>query len=423
MSQKFDNSLGCPLTLAFLFLVLSTGCGNDQKNAQIGASPNTPKESPEKQLPGEPKKPDNPDKNPQTPVKKTYLLVGGRDVLSLDLYLLSSDAHDSVPLRFSSARDTEYLEALPFPGLGSKVLAIGKERSSSKYSLELIQNFSTNRVLFKTDRVLSSPSVSPNGEWIAFTSDSTIQGSGRINLLNINTRTITPVPFPKNSRGEETFRADDKKPVFAPDGKGLIFERKTGESSSFLILSLDTSRAGELGNLKMPEEFVSTKSSDVTVTNFQFSPDRKHFFYLIQTGHSSQIVYGQMSGKEMQQARVLTSAGQSVHEPLFSPDGKKILYWSDTKDGQVIQIYDIEKASANNLTDIVVPNGNNLPQSVVCPTMSPDMTEVYYAANSGSWDGVFKITLSDRSVTALTNPNFPSSYFCPKVLENYEVNP
>jgi Tol biopolymer transport system component len=124
---------------------------------------------------------------------------------------------------------------------------------------------------------------------------------------------------------------------------------------------------------------------------------------------------------------VITGANESGFEPSWAPMGQRLAFWAETRDVQSIRVYDLTMDQSVNVTNIVAPTTNLKKESTrgyhnVCPAWSFDAGEIYYAASAGTWDQIFKVGLSDRKVTRLTDANIPPPYICPRVMTNYEVS-
>ncbi|MFC1569767.1 tetratricopeptide repeat protein, partial [bacterium] len=149
------------------------------------------------------------------------------------------------------------------------------------------------------------PTVSPNGKWLAFVSSR----SGNLDIW------IKPLP-----RGRAiqitTDRSEDLQPAWMPDSKALVFMSKRRDAMGDLWrIKID----GRSGNVKgKPEQLTSHLGWDQSPS---VSPDGQYVAYIsdMHDGLSPHVIH-------LKSRKIQTITTQSGAEPVWSPDGKWLVY-------------------------------------------------------------------------------------------------
>ncbi|MCM2279877.1 MAG: hypothetical protein NDJ89_17520 [Oligoflexia bacterium] len=354
------------------------------------------------------------------------LVSGGDEVTGIHLFTLSSSARDSVPIRFSSD-GVEIRDAAPYPR-NDLAVAIGYEKfgfGSSLLLLNLNQG-SSYRLYLSRDGSLSDPVPSWDGRWIAFRELDRETNRWQMRLLDVESEVPVEVPAPVDARGRRIADFEDGVPSFSPDVRSLHFERRIQGRSTILSFELpggtDAGEAGKPVGLASAVTLAVAQAPEESIRDFQWRNGMSLAHYVLQTAPK-----GNLSEKSVLMLRSgeeefpVSSPEEKAYEASWSPDGKRILYWSNSKKGQFLKAYSVATRSTEVLAAFVAPargpRGSDRYRKV-CPLWSPDMREVYFTGSTGTWSGIFKVALDDGKVSRLTDSSIPPSYFCPKLVRS-----
>ena len=161
----------------------------------------------------------------------------------------------------------------------------------------------------------SAPAWSPDGQLIAFSL--TNDGSSHIFLVRPDGSALQQITFDDEI---------DTEPNFSPDGQNIIFESDRSGKVQIYRLSLDEGDA----------ERLTFEGSN----NFSphYSPDGKSFVYSSWTNGQFHIVSQDLKSGNIQ---ILTDGGWDEN-PSFAPNGKMILYATESKDRGVLATVSID---------------------------------------------------------------------------------
>jgi Tol biopolymer transport system component len=203
-------------------------------------------------------------------------------------------------------------------------------------------------------------------------------GTGVVNLTN------SPTVF-------------DLDPHWSPDRTKIIFASKRGVSPDIYVMNADGSNEKQLTNDPNFETFAS------------FSPDAKKIIFSRMINGVMQIFTMNADGSNVKQLTDSVGGTQGDagflsgnEEPVFSPDGTKILF--DSNRTGKSQLF-IMNADGSDQKQLIVSNGNDR-----YPAWSPDGKMIAFGSDR---DGDFEVYTMKADGTALTqltfNKNFPDS--------------
>jgi len=159
------------------------------------------------------------------------------------------------------------------------------------------------------------PIWTPDGQWITFTST-------RDGPANLYRKPADGSGSPERLTTSESPQTPDS---WSPDGTSLAFgERRVEVNWDIFILTMD-------GDLK-PQPFISTPLLDGLA---RFSPDGKWLAYVWSDGVQYQVYVRPYPEPD---AKWLVSGEEGGREPVWSPDGSELFYWSGNK----MMVVDIE---------------------------------------------------------------------------------
>ena len=170
----------------------------------------------------------------------------------------------------------------------------------------------------------------------------------------------------KNTHSQLTYSPCDKRePTFSPDGKRIAYRTNNAE---VYILDLETGRQQRiLKDLGL-------------VSDLDWSPDGSRIIFTrfrSDIKDDSDIFIADEDGKDL---KALTNDPEIQCQPVFSPDGRRIVYVDGRREkGYNIAIMDIDGSSFKLLTDIRDYN--------LQPAWSPDGEKISFSSNrSGSYE-------------------------------------
>ncbi len=224
--------------------------------------------------------------------------------------------------------------------------------------------------------VETSPSLSPDGESFAYSSDA--RGRSAIYVQRVGGR--NPVAVAADSTMDFVW------PAYSPDGKEIAYAKGGGEGI-FVV--------GATG--ESPRRLTSFGS------NPAWSPDGRYIVF------GSEEVTSPYSVNSTGALWIVESSGGAprridphtagtFYQPAWSPSGKRIAFWSMDGGQRDIATTPVAGGTSVKLTNDAAVDW--------APTWSPDGRYVYFASDRGGTMGIWRIAVNESSGAAKGAPEF-----------------
>jgi Tol biopolymer transport system component len=171
------------------------------------------------------------------------------------------------------------------------------------------------RQLTKTPLSEHKPRLSPDGKYILFTRKPSPQSD--IFIMDADG---------SNERRLTHHRPNDTDPCWSPDGKQIAFTSTIDGAPNIHIMKLAN------GNIRQLTKSIGGKTS---ASMPSWSPDGQHIVHQLVIGVKTYIYITDIDGKNTRpflhgpQPHIIDNTVISRHHPLWSPDGKHVMYFED----------------------------------------------------------------------------------------------
>ncbi len=230
-----------------------------------------------------------------------------------------------------------------------------------------------------------SPASSPDGQYVAFTSNRTGNWEIYVGAANGSTQ----------QRVTHTTIAANLSPMWSPDGKSIVYETTRNGSRDIYLVDVATGQETRL-----------TDSAAGDVNPF-WSPDSQKILFQSNRDGLWQIYELTLSSKAWQ--RLSHGQGSDIN-PQYSRDGKQIVFRSfQAAETNNTVIYTMN-ADGSNRQAISDPKGDTLN-----PSWSPDNTLIAYQSNLMGAGDIYVYEVSTRltrQITDNTTLNSASTWHC-----------
>lgn len=242
-------------------------------------------------------------------------------------------------------------------------------------------------------RMNVSPSISPDGNYIAFLSERDLFS---IDLFLADAHTgevIRKLGSRLTNKDIDEFSFIESAGTFSPDSKKFAFSVFSEGKSKLMIVDVNSGKTDGVTAMGEIEEFA----------NITWAPQGNEVaFSGLKNGHSDLYTYN-LETKELTQ---LTDDVYSDFQPSYSRDGRTLVFstdrvslQSDNKSVDIpmnLAVINLETLEVNNID--VFPGANNLN-----PQFSASGEEIFFLSNSDGFRNLYRYSLANDKVERLTD--------------------
>ncbi len=282
---------------------------------------------------------------------------------------------------------------------------LGKRATATQFAKRLTRHRVIGNSFLSSDRGADplayfniQPSVSPDGRTVAYFSDR--EDYPAVFLMDAsNGKLIKKIVAAGTSDNFESFHSFKSGIAWSPDGNAVCVVAQSGGRDVLKIISISSGKV----NKQLPFEFDRIEHPD-------WSKDGESIvFSALSNGRSDLYIVSLSTGS----VKRLTNDENYDTYPRFSPDGKKVLFESETSgeriyggNGTNLFLLDLEANRIKRLTDT--------PFEDKMATFADSGRSVVFVSNRSGIDNMYKLDMDSLSVMPLTNtysgcfnPSFP----------------
>ena len=215
----------------------------------------------------------------------------------------------------------------------------------------------------------SSPSWAPDGARIAFVSNRN-GGNYQIYVMDTNGKNMRRL----------TDGAYDWSPAWSPDGQWIAFHSKRDEErAKIYVVAPDGTNLRRLAG--------DIPSSDIEAA---WSPDSQQLAFVSWRENWTGEIY--VMNADGTNQRRLTHDGVTDRGPAWSPDGRKIAFWSVLDEDLIVAVMNADGTNRKNLTEETL---DGVQEMSLVPAWSPDGKMIAYTYGTGHNDAAIHLMAAD----------------------------
>ena len=285
-------------------------------------------------------------------------------------------------------RDTHPMRIWPLTAFVLMALAPGCARATTFTQV-------TSDTMRETD-----PAPSPDGKWIAFTSDRCGHGSTQVYLMPAEGGEARQLSHEPDSARAGT-------PTWAPDGKSLLFISTRGHRYNVYSIPFDGGEPRKLTHGPGSHRFASYSSDGKKIVFYsnRLRPTELYGFNIYIMGASGE--------EETAMARQVTNSMGSPGHPTLSPDGNWVAFVAkdydpskqQTMEGSILFTkYHVFKVRADGGPEIRLTKGaiGGQPVEDTWPSWSPDGKWIAFGRQVGTKRNVWIMDVATNKTFPLT---------------------
>ena len=282
-----------------------------------------------------------------------------------DIYIMDSDGVNQK--RLTSSSEVEW--NLHFSPDGEKIIF-----NQDNISIWVINIDGTGLQKLASDSKIWQNPFSPDGSLIVYTSDSPYE----IFTMDVNGSNQSRLSYTSSS---------EYYPVFSPDQSLIAY-----------IFSSDIWTMEINGNNKTERSSFYGSRSDIS-----FLPDGSKLIYVYREYSFDEYEIYSINVDTWGNAIKLSTTGGPDYDPIISPDGSKIVFYSYADLDYEIYIMDADGSNNTNITNIVGTDAY--------PTFSPDGSKILFESIRDGNTEVYIMNIDGSNQTNLTNTSNAADYY------------
>jgi Tol biopolymer transport system component len=219
------------------------------------------------------------------------------------------------------------------------------------------------------------PVFSPDGKTLVYKTDLNKNGVWELYSMDLKSGERKRLTKFNETHGQ----VNAHEPVFSPDGKTLVYSTDLNKDGAFDLYSMDL----KSGERKRLAKFNETHG-DVDAWEPVISPDGKTLVYSTDLNKDGAFELYSMDLKSGEKKRLTkfneTHGDVDAYSPVFSPDGKTLVYSTDLNKNEVFELYsmDLKSGERKRLTDRNETHGD---VGAFNPMFSPDGKTLVYSTD------------------------------------------
>ena len=254
------------------------------------------------------------------------------------------------------------------------------KKIASKPNAQVEPRTLTIEKLYMT-RQIGRPTWSPDGKSVAFISNM----SGRNNLWLVPAEGGWPVQLTVSDQRQTA-------PAWSPDGKWIAYQSDY-DGDELWDIFLVSPKTGKVVNL--------TSTREIAEMDPTWSPDGRYLAYLVKpkTSAAHEIDVYDTVMREVKHLTTGTPQDKGNYNPIWSKDGKRIVYSQEQAKGTDSNIFVADVATAQST--LLTPHEGE--QRYSANDISPDGKHVLFTSNAANgYENIGLIEISTRKISWLT---------------------